>query len=60
MSLRRKRFQVVLGVLALATAGGFLCVAQHQSRVDAAPPAKESAKQGAAEKKNSVDEKSDK
>ena len=60
MSLRRKRFQVLLGVLALATAGGFLCVVQHDSRVDAAPPPKEPAKQGAAEKKNAVDDNSDK
>tara|TARA_R110002072_G_scaffold13481_2_gene56850 strand:+ start:39217 stop:39732 length:516 start_codon:yes stop_codon:yes gene_type:complete len=59
MSLRRKRFQVVLGVLVLATAGGFLCVSQHESRVNAAPPAKESARQNAAEKKNAVDNQSD-
>ena len=57
MSLRRKRSVVVLGVLFLVSVGGVLWGVQRESRVDAAPPVKESAKQSTDEKKNVTDEK---
>lgn len=58
MSLRRKRSAVVFGVLFLVSAGGILWGIQHSSRVHAAPPAGDSAKQSTDAKKNDSDEKS--
>jgi len=58
MSLRRKRSVVVLGVLFLVSVGGVLRTIQHESRVDAAPPAKDSAKQPTDKKKNATDDES--
>lgn len=60
MSLRRKRSVVVLGVLFLASAIGVLWGIQHSSRVDAAPPAGDSAKQSTDAKKSDSNEESKK
>lgn len=59
MSLRRKRSAVVFGVLFLVSVGGILWGIQHESRVDAAPPTGDSAKQSTDAKKNESDEDSE-
>ena len=58
MSLRRKRSVVVFGLLFLVSVGGILWGIQHGSRVDAAPPARDSAKQTTDKKKNATDDES--
>jgi hypothetical protein len=61
MSLRRQRSVIVLGVLFLVSVGGVLCVVQHESRVDAAPPAEDSVKQPTDKQKSAtVEEAKDK
>lgn len=59
MSLQRKRSVVVLGVLIVVSTGGILWGIQHESRVDAAPPAEGSAKQSKDAKKNDSGEESE-
>ena len=58
MSLRRQRTVAVFGILFLGSVGGVLCVVQHEPRVDAAPPARDSAKQTTDKGQKATDDES--